>query len=47
MDIANLSTEIYGNLSKKSKIPNMEHPLPNGMDLDEANPIPVYGNETV
>ena len=25
----------------------MEHPLPNGMDLDEANPIQVYGNETV
>ena len=25
----------------------MEHQLPNGMDLDEANPILVYGNETV
>ena len=43
-----MSTEIYGNLSKKhSIIPTMEHPLLNGMDLDEVNPIPVYGNETV
>ena len=25
----------------------MEPALPNGMDLDEANPILVYGNETV
>ena len=25
----------------------MEHPLRNGMDLDEANPIQVYGNKTV
>ena len=25
----------------------MDQALPNGMDLDEANPIQVYGNETV
>ena len=25
----------------------MEHPLPNGMDLDEVNPILVYGKGTV